>query len=181
MRPQISESKRPRPAVYYSAREIHFFVLRALAGIRDRCATLARHSAERAALAVTLATAKDSPERNLPRALTAIRTSMFHCDTLCGQEILDRRAHDYLRRRVEQLIAGIEALQAAPDDQWLALPLTPLEPEATEDGEAASPTLLQIILDRVTEALSSILPRQSSSLEEVQAIPREAALRRKAR
>jgi hypothetical protein len=155
------ESRRPRPAVCSSAREIHFFLLRALDGIRDRCATLARHSAERAALAVQLAAFDDSTERNRKRALTAIRTSMFHCDTLCAQKILDRSAHDHLRRRVDQLIAGLKALEGMPADRWLDLPMPALEAEQTEGNEAASPTLFQIIVDRVAQAVRTVLPRPS--------------------
>jgi hypothetical protein len=168
MKINISESRRPRSAVYHSAREIHYFILRALAGIRDRRATLARNSAESAALAVEFA--EDSPERNLPRALAAIRTSMFHCDTLCALEILDRKTHDYLRRRVDQLRAGLEALKIAPPDQWLALPLPPLEDEPTEQSETESPTLLQIILDRVAQMVSSFQPQR---------IPGETAVRKR--
>jgi hypothetical protein len=162
---QLPDSRRPRPAVYHCAREIHFFVLRCLSGTRDRRSMLARSSAERAALAVELATAGDSPERNLPRALTAIRTSMFHCDTLYALEIIDPKTHDYLRRRVDQLIAGLKGLEASPPDQWLDLALTPLESEATEQGEAAAPTLLQLILDRVAQVARVLLPRQESSPE----------------
>jgi hypothetical protein len=131
-----------------------------LAGVRDRCATLARISAERAALAVELATADDSPERNLARALTAIRTSMFHCETLCAQGIIDRKSHDYLRHRVDQVIAGLKSLQATESDHWLDLPVIPLEAEAAEHGETVAPTLLHIILERVEQAVRLILPRQ---------------------
>jgi hypothetical protein len=170
MKNVIPESRRPRPAAYHSAREIHFFVLRSLAGIRDRCATLARNSAERAALAVELATSGDSPDRNLARALTAIRTSMFHCDTLCAQEIIDRRTHDYLRRRVDQLKAGLEALQATPNDRWLALQLPPLEAEPTEQSEAGPRTLFDSIMERVAKAALSILRRRPSSPDEASSV-----------
>jgi hypothetical protein len=162
MTKNIPDSKKPRPAVYLSAREIHIFVLRALDGIRDRRAMLARNSAERAALAVALATADDSPGHNLKRAITAIRTSMFHCDTLYAMEIIDRQAHDYLRRRVDQLIAGLAALKTTPPDHWIDLQLIPLEAEPTAESEAAAPTVLQGILDRVAKAARFFLPRPSS-------------------
>lgn len=179
----IPDSRQPRPAVYHSAREIHYFILRGLAGIRDRCATLARRSAERAALAVELATAGESPGRNLTRALTAIRTSMFHCDTLGALEIIDRQAHDYLRRRVDQLIAGLEALRTTPSDRWLDLPLTPLETETTEPDEAVAPTRFQTVLERVAEAARSILRGNEmvSSFHRPQRIPGDTALRDSAR
>src|SRR5581483_2017029 len=140
---QTSYPRRPRPAVYHSVREHHYFVLRTLKGLLDRNSMLARRGAERAALAVELATAGDLPERNLERALTAIRTSMFHCDTLCQLKIIDRKLHDYLRRNVDQIIAGLEQLMTTPVDQWLGLQLTPLEAEPTEPSETAPPTRFQ--------------------------------------
>jgi hypothetical protein len=163
MTKQISDSRSPRPAVYFCAREVHFFLLRALTQVRNRSAMLASRAAERAALAVDLATAGDSPERNLPRARTAIRTSMFHCDTLYELGIIDRRVHDYLRRRVDQIIAGVEQLRSAPEDQWLGLQLTPLESEPTEPSETAHPTRLQSIFERVAQAVLAILPSPAPS------------------
>jgi hypothetical protein len=156
MTQQIGDSRRPRPAVYYCAREIHFVILRALSGVRNRCAMLARCAAERAALAVELATAEDSPERNLARALTAIRTSMFHCDTLCELEIIDRQVHDHLRRSVDQIIVGLEQLRTTPPDRWLGLDLVPLETEPTESRETAQPTRLETILERVARVARSV-------------------------
>jgi len=153
-----SYSRRLRPAVYDCARETHYFILRALKGVRDRNSILARRGAERAALAVELATAGDSPGRNVECALTAIRTSMFHCDTLCELKIIDRKLHDYLRRSVDRIIAGLEQLITTPVDQWLSLQLPPLEAEPTEPSEAAPPTRFQAILDRVAQAARSLLP-----------------------
>jgi hypothetical protein len=152
-----AESRRPRPAVYNCAREIHFFVLRALAGTRDRSAMLARRAAERAALAVDLATAGDSPGRNLAKALTAIRTCVFHCDTLCEQEIINRQVHDYLRRSVDQIIAGLEQLKTTPEDHWLELPLAPIETQSTEATEPRQLTRFQRISERVAQAVRSML------------------------
>jgi hypothetical protein len=152
----IPDSRRPRPAVYYCVREIHFVILRALDGVRDRNAMLARIAAGRAALAVELATAGDFRARNLSRALTAIRTSMFHCDTLCELEIIDRRVHDHLRRSVDQVIAGLKQLKATPADRWLDLHLTPLETELTEPNEPAQPTRFEKIVERVVQAARSV-------------------------
>jgi hypothetical protein len=168
MKEKIVDSRSPRPAVYYCARELHFFILRALSGLRDRSAMLARRAAERAALAVELGTADDCPRRNLPQALTAIRTSMFHCDTLCEQGSIDPQTHDYLRRSVDRIIAGLEQLRGAPSDEWLGLPLAPLETEPsklTERSEPAQPTRFQTIVDRVAQAVRSILPSRAPSAE----------------
>jgi hypothetical protein len=152
----ISESRRPRPAVYYCAREIHFVILRALKGVRDRSAMLARSAAGRAALAVELATTGDAPRLNVARALTAIRTSMFHCDTLCVLEIIDRRVHDHFRRSVDQIVDGLEKLKTTPVDGWLDLDPTPLENEPTEQSETAEPTRFERILEGVAQATRSI-------------------------
>jgi len=119
---------------------------------------LARRGAERAALAVELATTGASSERNLEGALTALCTSMFHCDTLCELEIIDRRVHDYLRRSVDRIVAGLEQLRTTPVDQWLGLQLTPLEAEPTEPSETAPLTRFQIILEQVAQAARFFLP-----------------------
>jgi hypothetical protein len=183
MTTNIAESRRPRPEAAHSAREIHFFVLHVLDGIRDRCATLARRSAERAALAVELATTDDSPGRNLKRALTAIRTSMVHCDTLCARKIIDRQVHDYLRRRVDQLVAGIEVLKTRAADQWPDLPLPPLEAEPTEESGAAPLTLFQSVMERLAQTVRSVMPRHSphEAVSQPQPIPGDTPPRGKAR
>jgi hypothetical protein len=83
---------------------------------------------------------------------------MFHCDTLCALKMIDRQVHDYLRRSVDQIIAGIEQLKTTPDDHWLDLELAPLETNSTGTRETVQPTRLQSVLDRVAKAARSILP-----------------------
>jgi hypothetical protein len=88
---------------------------------------------------------------------------MFHCDTLCELKIIDRRVHDHLRRSVDQIIAGLEQLRTTSEDRWLDLPLTPLETEPTEPGEAAQATRFEKVVERVVQAARSILQSPARS------------------
>jgi hypothetical protein len=87
---------------------------------------------------------------------------MFHCDTLCELEIIDRRLHDHLRRSVDQIIAGLEQLKATPADRWLGLKLTPLETEPAEPSASAQPTRIETILERVARVARSVFQLPTS-------------------
>jgi hypothetical protein len=83
---------------------------------------------------------------------------MFHLDTLREHDLIEGTVHDYLRRRVDQIIEGLEQLITMPAHQWLSLRLPALEPEAGEKREDSGAPRWQGILARVAQVTRSFMP-----------------------
>jgi hypothetical protein len=158
MNTQLSE--RPLPALHGAALETHLVVNRWLAAIklRDSAVSRIKRLTRRASIAIDVATNSQRSGFHLRRAREAILECRAELRILRGEEKIDQRLYDHARRRLDQIIGGIDQLSAKPEEQWFSVELAPLEVEANEPTKAIEFTRLQQILGRVEKAVLSLFP-----------------------
>ena len=157
-------SEGPLPAVHAAALELHLVAIGWLASVRQRNSKVSRirRATERTALAVEAATAGHRRSYHLGRAHEAMVSSLGLFRLLYLEGHIDARVFDQARRRIDQILAGLDQLSAATKEEWLTLELVPLEKEVTDYQAHPEFSRLQSLLARVAEAVRSLLPGPST-------------------
>jgi hypothetical protein len=150
----------PLPAVHGAIVELHLIIARGLAPVRIRRAT------ERAAIAVEHAAAGHRRRYNLQRAHEAMITTRSLMRLLYLEEMIEGGAYHHLRRRIEQILSGLEQLGDAAPERWSAIELVPIDSESSDSGSTAEDSRLQLLRARVAKTVRTILTIRAMKIEE---------------
>ncbi|MGZ4779323.1 MAG: hypothetical protein ACXV5L_09000 [Thermoanaerobaculia bacterium] len=74
---------------------------------------------------------------------------------LLTQRVIDARKFDEARRRIDQILFGIEQLLDAITADWIAVELPPLEAAEAEPETSRSVTVLRRLVARIAELASA--------------------------
>jgi hypothetical protein len=154
-------SQRGRPALCAATLELHLLCLQLLSQIHETKATKIRLATERAAHAVELAAIGSRREHHLRKAIAEMGTTLLFVRALHLEGKLGLPVSDYLRRQIDQIVAGVEQLRATRPDEWVGLELPPLEAEAIDPSANPERRLAQRVLTRLTEILRKLLAVES--------------------
>jgi hypothetical protein len=170
---QTAFSQRVRPAVCGAALELHLLSLRCLSDARDPKATKILHATERAAVALELAAVGHRRDDNLRRAQKEMTTSLVLVEALHLIGRINARVCDHLRRRIDQVVSGVEQMIIAPPGECLALELPPLEEEAKELPKDPVRARWRQLIRRVAETARSLLAPQEEPQPPAQPTPED--------
>src|SRR6476659_876589 len=132
--PTPSCSTRPLPAVHAAALELDLLSSRWLVDIQCSAVPKSQRAAESAVIAIELASAGHRRKHHVRRAQESAVVCQAAFRLLFARGMLDVRTYDEARRRVDQLLAGLDAVSAAPDKDCASVGLPSLEPEAEDQN-----------------------------------------------
>jgi hypothetical protein len=89
--------------------------------------------------------------------------------------LIESRPYNHLRRRIDQIVSGLEQLGEATTEQWPTLELAPLDGESSDSNAAGEGSSLQLLLVRVAETVRSINTDWRPKVEEQRASEAQTA------
>jgi hypothetical protein len=123
------------PAIHEAAREFHLVVRQWIANARAPASAIGVLAVvtRRARVALEVAAHSQSYRRHLQRARENMLTCLAEFPTLTDEGYFCDELCREARRRIDQILRGIDQLLATPVEQWLQLELPPLEPTEAQD------------------------------------------------
>jgi hypothetical protein len=144
MREAISFSEQRRPAVRRALHDLFELVSRAEESATGAAAIgrLGRWVMN-AAIAVRQAAESTRPATDIRRARRLLAGVLEMAELLCLRDLLDAQTWCEMRRQIDRIVAGLEALPPRPEE-WPAVELPPLERPSPKDVEASARPLREI-------------------------------------
>lgn len=159
-------SQRERSAICAAAIDLELLCARLLSHLREPKVTKIRRATERTSLAIELAaTVGYRRDSNLRRIVADMATTLLLVRTLHLEGKIGSRVCDYLRRRIDQIVSGVEQMSTTRPDEWSALALPVLEPEVADPEQNPERLLAQAILQRIDEIARSLLTEERPAAE----------------
>jgi hypothetical protein len=90
--------------------------------------------------------------------------------------MIDARTYGLVRRRIDQILSGLEQLSDANVECWSTIELVPLEIDSKDSNSGAGDSRLQQIMLLAADTVRSILTDRPPGVEEAVAPPLQTQL-----
>jgi hypothetical protein len=153
------QSEGQLPAVHGAILELHLIIIRCMAsvGLHNYDVARIRRATQRAAIAVEHAAGGHRRRYNLQRAHEAMITALALMRLLHLEEMIEGRPYHHVRRRIDQILLGLEQLTNTAPECWSAVELVPVDSESNDSDSSAEGSRLALLLARVAKAVRDIL------------------------
>jgi hypothetical protein len=161
-------SERPLPAVHAAILELHIVNIGLLASVQLRNSEIGqiRRATGRAAIAIEHATAGHRRRDNLRRAHEAMMTCHGLTQLLHLEGMIDARTYGLVRRRIDQIVSGLEQLGDTNAECWTTIELAPIEIGSSDSSSRTVDSRLRQLLLGAAEAIRSISQDWPPKIEE---------------
>jgi hypothetical protein len=156
---KIPFASRPLPRVHEALQSLQVFADQLLKRKNVKVREVARvfRVIERATFAVELGATGRRRKYHLDRAQDAVVLTMAIFSQLCLHRTIGAQPFEEVRRRISQIMAGLEALEEIGEGEWASAALPPLDPPADDATQSPAFLTLKRVFETAVEAVDAVV------------------------